>query len=186
MKTSRTLTVRLIIAAVILFGLIVLVSRRFVPRDPNAPPDGMILVHPQKLSEDSTTSHWRWTIIGDRKWAVMFTQAGQKEDAITLKTDNNMLHHFAGTGGSSVFTYEVKLEKETSYVPGVKSYREDISLHGNGGHPAFNRSNTVSSPIMQMKSLVTILVARDTIVRLPANISLAMVAGKTLKLHLSQ
>jgi hypothetical protein len=120
----RAVCVLLVPIAVVMSGC----GRSAIPATPKAsvrtysqpvpanPPPGQVRIVAEKVQEDATISHWKWTIVGDRNW----NGTSGSTEGVELK-DSYPLNDPSRGGGTNAFQCEV-------VISSVKSADGKISL----------------------------------------------------------
>lgn len=186
MRPARAAACILFVALFVGLAVLFSVLQRPSPSGPNAPIPGKIRILAQKVTEDKNTIHWRWTIIGDRSWVTFSSKSGGTEEEIALQTEPSIFSRVVGPEGSGSFVYELKVGKGGTSSPGQTSYTADITLKGSKREPNYSSSVGSAAAYSSMGELVTILTPKDTVIPLPARVSLAILDGKTLTLQFSK
>lgn len=180
MGTSRRRSLLLSALAIAVLVFVIGAQYRWFNRS-----TGTIRIHAAKTQEDKNSVHWKWHIIGDRRWATFSGKSGSDENLIALERPAGVMARLLG-GGSREFDYELEVKRGSETAPGLISLSQQITMQGNNGTPASSSGAGRSVKKAPMNELVEIVIAKDTEMKLPADVKLAVVAGETLRLRFPQ
>ena len=136
------------------------------------PPSGSVRIIPKKVSEGPKKVQWMWTVLGDRNWSA----TSVVDDSATL-SGSFPLNSLTRTGGTNV--WELWITATTAEANVASTVNIEIKLRGSNGAGV---TNTKSIDKWKLKDALLPLVVNTETVRLPAEIRVAEVGGKTQKL----
>jgi hypothetical protein len=163
------------------------ITRAYDVAVPDPPEPGKVRLVAQKVREDATTVHWKWTVVGDRNWTG---QAGSTY-GVELK-DGYPLNATDRVGGTNAF--ECELVVSTAPAPGGKTnltYQYSLKSIGTrmsgavtarvGGGGGVSGSGTlwVSVKPAPVNQAVTVLATGDQAPPLPLDTVLVTLKGES-------
>jgi hypothetical protein len=161
------------------------VTRTYDKPVPALPPPGKVRIVAEKVREDATTVHWKWTVVGDRNWAEQTGAMDLAElkgayplDAANRAGGTNAYEcEFAlstgpTAGGKSDLTYTQSLTAIGTQLSGAVS-----GYTGGGGSSGSGTLWSGAKPV-DLARAVKVLVTGDQTLPLPLDVVLVEVTGE--------
>jgi hypothetical protein len=138
------------------------------------PPDNVRIVSRKIVERAPERLHWKWSVIGERNWTRPQASGGQ----ISLDTTyplNDPLH----AGGCNIWECDLTAEQANGAI------HWGAILHGSNGMTVKDEGS-VPSTGGGPESIVRIEIDQDTVERLPADLELAAIGDRTLRLRIER
>jgi len=162
------------------------VTRAYDVAVPDPPEAGKVRLVAQKVREDATTVHWKWTIVGDRDW----TNQSGSSDGVEL-TGTHPLNATDVVGGTNAFECELTLSTAPAFDGRTQiTYRYSMtsigtrvsggSISSNVGRGGVSGSGTLWPSVKPaaINQAVTVTVTGDQSLPLPLDTVLITLKGE--------
>jgi hypothetical protein len=174
-----------IIAAVFAALSLLLVGCRTMPNATSngalsIPSEGKVRVISRKIVQGPDKLHWKWSLIGERNW----TTAEATETSIGL-SKTYPLNDTAHTGGCNIWECDLTAERITDSKTGQTVIRWTNVLHGSDGTTRTGTGTLSADQTGDADKIVRIQIDQDTLLKLPAETTLARVGDKDITLHVA-
>lgn len=140
-----------------------------------APPSGNVRIIASTVSGKAGGIHRKWTMIGERNWS----EAAATATGMSL-TKTSALNDPTKKSGCNIWECDLIVEPKPN-TPNTLTWKTRI--HGIDGTTKESSGDTPSSDGLKA---VRILVDKDTLVRLSANLTLAQVGDKAITLSIEK
>jgi hypothetical protein len=139
------------------------------------PPSGSIRIVVSEVPSKTGGIHRKWTFIGERNWSEATATANELRLSKT-----SPLNDPAKKSGCNIWECDLIVDPKPD-APNTLTWKTRI--HGIDGTTKESSSNTASPDGLKA---VRIMVDKDTVARLPANLTLAQIGDKTVTLSIEK
>lgn len=138
------------------------------------PTEGNVRVISTKVSQTANELHWKWSLIGERNWVVPAASDTALSLAQTYAVNGTERHD-----GTNIWEVDLTAQKTD------KELRWSWRIHGVNGTTR-DATGTAPLPPASSDTAVQIELDRDSVERLPADVTLARIAGKPVNLRIAR
>lgn len=136
------------------------------------PPQGSVKIFPKKVSEGPKKVQWMWTILGDRNWS----NSSISPRVVTI-SGSFPLNSLTRTGGTHV--WELWITATTTDASQAATVNLETKIRGSNGAGV---TTTASIDRAKLSDAIRPMLKQTNTFRIPADVEIAEVGGKTVKL----